>query len=50
MKQPKKPTLSQKKVIAQAGLEWKTWNVGGEDDNSMLLVSKKSGKRRVILK
>ena len=50
MKQPKKPTLAQKKIISAAGLEWRAWNVAGEDNISLTLISKKSGKRRVILK
>jgi len=50
MKQPKKPTLAQKKIIKAAGLDWKTWNVADEDNISMTLISKKSGQRRVIFK
>ncbi len=50
MKQPKRPTREQKKVISEAGLDWTTWSVLGEDNISLTLVSKKSGRRRVILK
>lgn len=50
MKQPKKPTLAQKKIIVAAGLRWQTWNVASEDKISLVLISKKSGKRKVILK
>ena len=50
MKQPKKPTLAQKKIINAAGLDWKTWNVHDEDNISLTLISKKSGRRRVLLK
>ncbi len=50
MKQPKKPTLAQKKVITEAGLNWKTWNVASEDNISLLLISKKSGRKKLILK
>lgn len=50
MKQPKKPNLRQKKVISAAGLDWKTWNVHEEDNIAITLISKKSGRRRVILK
>ena len=46
----KKPTLAQKKIIKSAGLDWNTWNVAGEDNISITLISKKSGRRRVILK
>lgn len=45
-----KPTLAQKKIISAAGLDWKTWNVANEDNISLTLISKRSGKRRVILK
>ena len=50
MKQPKKPTLAQKKLMTNAGLNWKTWNVHEEDNLSLVMVSKKSGTRRVIYK
>lgn len=50
MKQPKKPTLSQKKIMSENGLKWQTWNVLDEDNISLTLISKKSGKRKVILK
>ena len=50
MKQPKKPTLAQKQTMTKVGLKWKTWNVVSEDNNSIVLISKKSGKRRVIVK
>lgn len=50
MKQPKKPTLAQKKIMTGAGLNWKTWNVVYEDNVSLTLISKKSGKRKIILK
>lgn len=46
----KKPTLKQKKIISAAGLDWKTWNVAEEDNISLLLISKKSGRKRLILK
>lgn len=45
-----KPTLEQKKIMTKAGLDWHTWNVAGEDNVSLTLISKKSGRRRVILK
>lgn len=50
MKQPKKPTLAQKKAMTKVGLKWKTWNVASEDKCSIVLISKKSGKRKVIWK
>lgn len=45
-----KPTLAQKKLMKANGLDWKTWNVAHEDNLSLTLISKKSGRRRVILK
>lgn len=50
MKQPKKPTLAQKKMIAAAGYRWENWNVANEDNMAFTIVNKKTGKRRVILK
>ena len=46
----KKPTLAQKKLMKAAGLDWTTWNVAEEDNNSITLISKKSGRKRVLLK
>lgn len=48
MKQPKKPTRTQKEAIMAAGLDPKTWNVGNVDNISMTLISKKSGRKKVI--
>ena len=50
MKQPKKPTLEQKKIMSKSGLDWKTWNVAYEDETSIHLVSKKSGQNRTVKK
>ena len=50
MKQPKKPTLRQKKAISAAGLDWSNWSVHNEDILSITLINKKSGRRRVISK
>lgn len=49
MKQPRKPVLEEKKRIAAAGLDWKNWSVLEKDNNSITLVNKKSGRRRVII-
>ena len=46
----KKPPLAQKKIIKAAGLYWNTWNVADEDRTSITLISKKSGRRKVLLK
>ncbi len=45
-----KPTLGQKKIMTKNGLDWHTWNVANEDNVSLTLISKKSGRKRVILK
>lgn len=45
-----KPTLAQKKLMKAHGLDWNTWNVEKEDDTSIVLISKKSGRRRVLRK
>lgn len=46
----KKPNLAQKKLMTAHGLDWKTWNVEKEDDTSITLISKKSGRRRILHK
>lgn len=46
----RKPTLTQKKLMKENGLDWKTWNVVEEDDLSIKLISKKSGRRKVLFK
>lgn len=50
MKQPKKPTLAQKKIMRKEGLDWKDWNVAQEDNLSITVVEKKTGKRKCLLK
>ena len=50
VKQPKKPTLEQKKIIAEHGFRWKNWSVLNEDNVSITIISKKSGKKWVLLK
>ena len=50
MKNPKKPTRAQKKIMVGAGLDWHTWLVVEEDNISLTLISKKSGRRKVVLK
>lgn len=46
----KKPTLAQKKLMTANGLDWKTWNVQSEDEETLVLISKKSGRKRTIYK
>ena len=50
MKNPRKPTRAQKKIITEAGLDWHTWLVLQEDNISLTLISKKSNRRKVISK
>lgn len=49
MKQPKKPTREQKKVMSENGLDWKKYNVTDVDNISFTAVHKKTGKREVLL-
>ncbi len=42
-------TMAQKRKITAAGLRWENWRVSYEDNISMGLVSRQSGKRREIL-
>lgn len=48
-RRPKRPTLAQKKKMTAAGLRWENWLVSYEDNISMTLVSRQTGKRRHIL-
>lgn len=48
MKQPRKPVLTEKKMIAAAGLDWKNWSVLERDNNSITLVNKKSGRVKKV--
>ena len=50
MKQPKKPTLGQKKIMAAAGLDWKNWSVIRENSTALDVINKKSGRKKMILK
>ncbi len=48
-KMPKKPTRAQKVKIEAAGYRWENWLVQDEDNNSLTLVHKQTGTRKVIL-
>lgn len=50
MKNPKKPTREQKKIMANRGLDWKNWLVISADLVSLTILNKKSGRIRVIFK
>ena len=49
-KRLKNPTRKQKEIIVKAGLDWKNWHVYDEDNISLTVVSRRSGRRRVLLK
>lgn len=48
-RRPKRPTLAQKKKITAAGLKWENWLVSHEDNISLTIISRQSGRRREIL-
>lgn len=45
-----KPTREQKKIIVENKLDWHNWLVTGEDNNTLILINKTSGRKRAILK
>lgn len=47
---PERPTLAQKKTISRAGLLPDNWMVLDDGSVSMVILSRKSGQRRVISK
>ena len=48
MKQPKKPTLEQKKIMTANRLDWKHWNVVREEANRLMVQNKTSGRNRTL--
>ena len=40
MKQPKKPTYEQKKVIAKRKMDWREWMVRSDDNMVLTLIHK----------
>lgn len=48
-KRPRKPTREQKVKIRAAGYVPENWNVLYEDNISMMIVNKESGRKKVIL-
>ena len=46
----KKTTLRQKKILKENGLKWENWLVKGEDNNTLVVVNRESGRKRVLLK
>lgn len=50
MKQSKKPTLAQKKLMHENDLNWKEWNVAEEDEISLTVIHKADREKKVLLK
>lgn len=50
MKQPKKPILAQKKIIANNGLKWSNWMVIDEDKKTLTIINKISKNVRKVKK
>ena len=50
MKNPKKPTLKQKKLIVAAGLRWTNWLVTEENDEELKVINKVTKTKRTIKK
>lgn len=50
MKQPNKPTRNQKELISKNGLDPENWRVIFESKTTLEIVSRRSGRRRVLNK
>ena len=50
MKQPKKPTYNQKKLMSKYDLNPTAWAVVSEDKSTLEIIDKETGKRKVIFK
>ena len=50
MKQPKKPTRNQKELIANNGLVPQNWMVLEENREQLVIISRRSGRRRELEK
>lgn len=50
MKQPKKPTYNQKKLMSKNNLNAKAWAVVSEDNATLEIIDKETGKRKVLIK
>ena len=48
----KKPTRNQKEIMKEHGLKWENWLVPcrGEDNNTLVVINRESGRKRVLLK
>lgn len=50
MKQPKKLTRTQKEILSKENLVPDNWMLLNEDNISITVINKKSGKRKIIFK
>ena len=50
MKHGKKPTVAQRKLIAQQGLDWHDWLVERDDHKRMVIIHRTAGSRITIPK
>lgn len=50
MKQAKRPTLEQKKIMQANGLNWKNWMVVKDTESYLYLIAKSGKQRRCITK
>jgi len=50
MKQPKKPTYNNKKLMSKKGLEPDAWAVVSESKTELTVISKRTGAIRVLEK
>lgn len=50
MKQPRKPTRANKELMSKYKLIWANWMVQSETKEELVVISKRSGARRVLKK
>ena len=50
MKQPKKLTRTQKEILSKQGLNAKDWGLATENENSLMIVNRKTKEVRIIEK
>lgn len=50
MKQPKKPTRANKELMSRNGLVADNWMVVSEDKEKLVVISKRSQKKRTLMK
>lgn len=50
MKQPKKPTYNQKKLMSKNNLDASAWAVVSEDNKTLVIIDKVDGKIKTLFK